>query len=472
MSEDLPELPEGWVWTKLINVCHYMPTGVEKFDGEVEYCSTGSIQGDTFKPVGRYSFSKRPSRANRMGKKGDVLQARMAGTNKAVLIGEELNNKLFSTGFIQLRGPKSAPGMSSYIYYYVQSNLFLKQRDAFATGSTQVALTDGGAQKIIFPLSPLPEQKHIVSKIEELFTILDAGVRALEKTKAQLKSYRQSVLKAAFEGKLTEEWREAHKEELEPVSVLMDKIKEKRKKKLGKKYKELPPVDTSKLPELPEEWIWSRLGEVSEIIMGQSPPGSSYNQESVGVPLINGPVEFGPTPFSKTIKSKFTTSPKKMCKENDLILCVRGSTTGRMNIAGFEACVGRGVAALRSFLHQQYINFFVHSIEARIFELGTGSTFPNVTINDLYHIPVAIPPLFEQQKIVEEIEGCLSVADEIEKTVNLSFKQSERLRQSILKKAFSGKLVPQDPSDEPASVLLERIKEEKARKNRKNKKGS
>lgn len=87
------------------------------------------------------------------------------------------------------------------------------------------------------------------------------------------------------------------------------------------------------LYDLPEGWVWVKLEDVAEVIMGQSPPGDSYNQEGLGVPLINGPVEFSKSPFSKTKKSKFTTQPLRMCRKNDLVLCVRGSTTGRINIA-------------------------------------------------------------------------------------------------------------------------------------------
>jgi type I restriction enzyme S subunit len=112
--------------------------------------------------------------------------------------------------------------------------------------------------------------------------------------------------------------------------------------------------------------------------MGQSPDGDSYNTTGVGVPLINGPVEFSKDSFGKTIRSKFTTQPTKFCKEGDLILCVRGSTTGRMNIAGFDACVGRGVAAIRAKHYQPWINHFISSKRDEIHDKGTGATFPNV----------------------------------------------------------------------------------------------
>ncbi len=134
-------------------------------------------------------------------------------------------------------------------------------------------------------------------------------------------------------------------------------------------------------------WPTKRLGEVCEIIMGQSPDGESYNTTGEGVPLINGPVEFSAESFGKTVRTKFTTQPTKFCKEGDLILCVRGSTTGRMNIAGFDACVGRGVAAIRGKQYQPWINHFVSSKRDEIHGKGTGATFPNVSGDSLANLP-------------------------------------------------------------------------------------
>ena len=153
------------------------------------------------------------------------------------------------------------------------------------------------------------------------------------------------------------------------------------------------------------DWEMVELGKIAEIIMGQSPAGETYNAEGKGVPLINGPVEFGPHPFSKTIINQYTTAPNKMCQVGDLILCVRGSTTGRMNIAGYEGCIGRGVAAIRSIDSQQWINFVINSLRDRIYKLGVGSTFPNITSKDLSTLLIPFPPLETQKAIVAEIEA-------------------------------------------------------------------
>lgn len=154
-------------------------------------------------------------------------------------------------------------------------------------------------------------------------------------------------------------------------------------------------------------WPTKRLGDVCEIIMGQSPDGESYNTTGEGVPLINGPVEFSDESCGKTIRSKFTTQPTKFCREGDLILCVRGSTTGRMNIAGFDACVGRGVAAIRAKQYQPWINHFISSKREEIHSKGTGATFPNVSGATLASLELVIPPLLDQQRIVGILDEAL-----------------------------------------------------------------
>ena len=159
------------------------------------------------------------------------------------------------------------------------------------------------------------------------------------------------------------------------------------------------------------EWPMVELGEACEIIMGQSPPGDTYNTDGQGIPLINGPVEFGPEPFSKTIVNQYTTAPTKICLKDDLILCVRGATTGRMNIAGYSGCLGRGVAAIRCGASQLWVNYVINSLRDRIYQLGIGSTFPNLTSKDLATLQIPMPALEIQQFIVAELETERALVD-------------------------------------------------------------
>ena len=159
------------------------------------------------------------------------------------------------------------------------------------------------------------------------------------------------------------------------------------------------------------EWPIVELGEVCEIVMGQSPPGETYNTDGDGVPLINGPVEFGPDSFSRTVINQYTTAPTKMCEEDDLILCVRGSTTGRTNIAGYSGCIGRGVAAIRSNTSQHWINYIIQSQRDLVFQLGTGSTFPNITKNNLARIQIPVPGPDVQSQLVSSLKAERALVD-------------------------------------------------------------
>ncbi len=184
-------------------------------------------------------------------------------------------------------------------------------------------------------------------------------------------------------------------------------------------------------------WVVRPLGQIGEILMGQSPPGSSYNTAGKGVPLINGPVEFGPTPFSKTTRTKFTTEPTKMCSAGDLILCVRGSTTGRMNIAGFDSCVGRGVAAIRAGENQDWVNLFVYANRDEIYRLGSGATFPNVSGATLSQIKVPLPPLPEQKRIVAILDEAFAGIDTAVANAEKNLANARELFESYLDSVFT-----------------------------------
>lgn len=185
------------------------------------------------------------------------------------------------------------------------------------------------------------------------------------------------------------------------------------------------------------DWEIKKLGEVCEIIMGQSPDSDSYNTVEKGVPLINGPVEFSADAFGKTVRAKFTTLPTKYCKSGDLILCVRGSTTGRMNIAGFDACIGRGVAAIRARHYQPWINHFISSKRDEIHGKGTGSTFPNISVESLRKLQIPIPPLEEQQRIVALLDEVFAGLATAKANAEKNIQNARALFESHLQSVFS-----------------------------------
>ena len=157
---------------------------------------------------------------------------------------------------------------------------------------------------------------------------------------------------------------------------------------------------------LPENWEVVKLGEATEIIMGQSPKGDTYNTNGEGEPLINGPAEFGseyPTPM------QWTSKPTKLCKDGDILFCVRGNTTGRMNIADQRYCIGRGIAAIRERTQKSDTLFIRNLLEYRRSSLyriaiGGGSTFPNISTVHLKNYIVSLPPLPEQRAIAHVLQ--------------------------------------------------------------------
>lgn len=173
------------------------------------------------------------------------------------------------------------------------------------------------------------------------------------------------------------------------------------------------------------------LGQCSEVIMGQSPAGDSYNKEGNGSPLINGPTEFTDR---YPVKVQWTDKPTKFCKLHDILLCVRGSTTGRMNISNDEYCIGRGVAAIRGKgkIKTEFLEFALRYNVSEIMRLAAGSTFPNIDSKTLKSIP--LPDVDED--IQEEIIEKLSIIDTTRNGLLSDINETRCFKKSIINKVF------------------------------------
>ena len=501
----LPELPQGWVWTTVGEITQPIEKVQPKENPNTQftYLDISSIDNQLNRVVEpkTYYGSEAPSRARQLIRANDVLFSTVRTYLKNIaLVPEICDGQIASTGFSVLRGES---GISSkYLFYYSLTDQFLNALSELQRGTSYPAVRDSDVRAQPIPLPPLAEQQRVVAKIEELFTQLDAGVVALEKAKARLRRYRQAVLKVAVEGELTREWREAHRRELEPASVLLERILEERRvrweaeqlakmKAKGKspkndrwkrKYKEPALPDTEGLPELPEGWCYTSLAPLLSMHrsgMKTGPFGSllkKHEHRAEGVPVL-GIENVEPMRFVHGNKIHVTEEKAAQLSAYDVqandILISRSGTVGQVCVvpeglgeARMSTNLMRVVLARDGMLPHFFSLLFNGSpfVLAQVSELCSGSTRDFLNQKILSSVVFSGPPLAEQQRIVSEVERRLSVADEMEKAVEQSLKRAERLRQSILKRAFEGKLVPQDASDEPASVLLERIKAEKARR--------
>ena len=187
-------------------------------------------------------------------------------------------------------------------------------------------------------------------------------------------------------------------------------------------------------------WKKSQLGEITTITMGQSPKGHSYNQDGVGSPLLNGPTEFG---LHHPMPMQWTTEPVRFCEEGDILFCVRGSTTGRMNWADQKYCIGRGLASIRPDLNKclpEFIYAFVQTQSAAILHYGEGGVFPNFNKDQLSVMEIPLPTVSEQHEIVKYIKTLQSKAEQLKQLQAETEAELAQFIPALLAKAFRGEL--------------------------------
>ena len=342
-----------------------------------------------------------------------------------------------------------------------------------------------------FPLAPASEQTRIADTLEGLFSDLDAGVAALERAREQLKLYRASVLKAAVEGSLTEEWRRRNPQ-AEPGAELLKRILVERRQrweqdqmrrfqKMGKtppknwraKYKEPVTPDTTDLPALPEGWCWTTVSQCSSLM--QYGTSAKTNQDSGGVPVLrmgnissDGRILLDSLKYLPSTHDEF---PDLLLEPGDLLF-------NRTNSADL---VGKTAAYLGYPLPCSFASYLirVHLLKGVdptfvvcALNSGLGRTWvmrvvnqtvgqANVNGTKLAAFTFPLPPREEQDAITEAATDQLEGIDRLEADIDAKLDTAQALRQAILKHAFSGKLVPQDPKDEPAAELLSRTSAER-----------
>jgi type I restriction enzyme S subunit len=462
------QLPQGWVKASLGDMALLNPKPPSDSyaqDLEVSFLPMKAVSAETGEfdasEIRRYCEVKKgytPCADN------DILFAKITPCmeNGKVAVVSGLKNRIGfgSTEFHVVRPVLGELPRKLFLYYLLRGS-FRRHARLHMTGSAgQLRVPVSYLDEAIFLLPPLAEQHRIVAKIEELFSDLDAGVETLKKLRTLIKRYRQSVLKAAFEGKLTEEWREEHKDELEPASVLLERIREERKKtakEQGKKYKEPPPVDTSNLPELSGGWEWASFAEVMENHDGTRIPVSRKERAN----RQGSYPYYGASGVIDTIDDYLFDGSYLLIGEDGANLLARSTPIAFQAHGQFWVNNHAHVLLTYGGIPLAYCEQYINSIDLAPYVTGTAQ--PKLPQSSMNKIPIAVAPFLEQKEIATSIERLYSIADKAKEVIGQSLVESKRLHQSILKRAFEGKLVPQDPNDERAEKLLEQIKAEKAK---------
>lgn len=313
------------------------------------------------------------------------------------------------------------------------------------------------------PIAPLAEQRRIVGKVEELFSELDEGVANLKQARAQLAVYRQALLKHAFEGHLTADWRTKHAPELESADQLLARITE-----LADDFTPSREDHLSVLPPVPIGWIYTYLSNLGELGRGKS-----KHRPRNDPALFGGPYPFLQTGEVKaangTIRSYQQTYSEVGLRQSKLwptgTLCITiAANIAETAFLGFDACFPDSVVGFtpkEGAVVSEFVELFIRSAKTRIAAYAPATAQKNINLETLENLLVPLPPFDEQKEIVSTLGAQLSVLDALEADIDLNLQKAEALRQSILKKAFAGELVPQDPADEPAAALLARIRAER-----------
>jgi type I restriction enzyme, S subunit len=496
----MPEkLPQGWVKTNLGEVC--VPVAMiqpEKSpDTEFTYFDIGGIDNERNRIAETKAVTGRnaPSRARQLVREDDILFSTVRTyLRKIARIDRSYTNPVASTGFCVIRAAEGV--LSQFLFFQVLSEKFLQPLHLLQTGSSYPAVRarDVFAQSIM--LAPAREQERIVAKLDAALSQIAAGEMAARRARVRLQRYRTAVLQAAATGDLTRAWRESQRKKKKPKDgtgesllqrlitarrVRWEKAELQRLRAVGKvrkdetwksRYHEPSPPDANDLAELPKRWAWASIDQLS----WDSGYGTSVKctHESKGPAVLRIPnirnrgLDFSDLKFAAN--SRVLADNNFVAPGDFLLIRTNGSKDliGRAAVVrtepkrrcGFASYLIRfrlvGREKLWSWLAIAWDSPFVRiRIEAKA---ATTAGQYNVSLSGLSGMAIPLPPIAEQSEILREVELRLAAADRLEAALEQQLVRAHAARQSLLLEAFTGRLVSQDPNDEAASVLLERIR--------------
>jgi type I restriction enzyme S subunit len=365
----------------------------------------------------------------------------------------------------------------SFVYFLLlsQNQQFLKN----ASGTTVKGIKVNSLKNIVLPLPPLQEQHRIVSKIDTLFSELDHAEKGLQNVKHQLGIYKQALLKSAFNGSITAKWRAENEEksayeELESIKRIRKKrynleIQQGNKRKIKTDYN----ITFKQDEEIPT-WVNANLNNLIDINARIGWRGLTKKEYTTEGPLF---LSVHSLNYGKNVvfndanhitNARYEESPEIKLQVNDLLLCKDGAGIGKVGIIKSlpdKATVNSSLLVInaKEVFNPDFLYYFFSgpTMQELVNDKISGSAIPHLFQKDIKKFNLKVPPKEEQNEIVDVLESRFTLVENLEKSINDSLSKALVFRHSILKKAFEGKLVEQNPNDEPAELLLQKIKKEK-----------
>ena len=505
MTERLWDLPATWEWSVIGDLGDVVSGGTpstkvpEYWGGDVTWFAPSDLTGYKPKHIAR-------------GAKTLTEQGLARSSAKLIAAGSVMFSSRAPVGYVAINSAPAATNqgfksivphpelLNEYLYHYLKAAKHIAEERA--SGTTFKELSGSAFSALPVPLAPANEQRRIVDRIEALFDQIDKGVESLHNAKRAIKFYRQSLLKSAFEGRLTADWRETNSDKLESRDALMARIREERERRYTvaledwerdvaawKKREETSrkptkpkrptdfPVGAPTFPldygRVPSQWKWLHLTNLGEVA-----GGLTKNQARNALPLKAKYLRVANVFFNRLqleeIKEIGVTEEelRKTCLAAGDLLFVEGN--GSIEQIGRVAIWNGSVPDMthqnhlirfssNGLLSPRFTLYFMMSPVGRkriTAQASSTSGLHTLSISKVKGLSVPLCSPAEQAEVVRILDARLQATDTLDAEIDVNFARAEALRHSILKKAFSGGLIPQDATDEPASALLARIKAE------------
>ncbi len=468
LPETLPrwKIPSGWRWISIGEVGKIVtgntPSTKDRanYGNDIPFVKPPELIDKGIRSAPD-SLSTKGTQSARVLPAGAVLVSCIGGLGKTglakvpIAFNQQINAVIFDERVLPEFGFYYAQTLKEWLY-------------SVASATTLPIVNKGKFQRAPFPLAPLSAQKRIVAEIEKQFSRLDEAVASLKRVKANLKRYKTAVLKAAVEGKLTEDWRKAHPD-VEPASELLKRILAERRAKWNGKgnYREAKVPDTLELPPLPEGWVWARLDALASLKGGITVDKNRKSAHARMIPYLRvANVQRGYLDLAEIKKIDAPeTDIKKLRLEHGDVLFTEGGDRDKL---------GRGwiwEGQLPECIHQNHVfraRLYSHDVSPKLISWWGNSfgqkyfmregkqttNLASVNLTKLSEFPLPVPPVPEQDLIVLEVEQRLSIVEAFDAVLGANLSRAERLRQTILHEAFIGKFQyqRQNVNEEPSTA--------------------